>query len=213
MWAIAGRPSLPRVAAALRAGLAPPDRMFDHYLPRALRQVSPRHWTPLEVVARAATWLDDLGIASVVDIGSGAGKFCVAAALACDASFIGLEQRADLVRSARELAELFGVQARVRFEHVTFTPEALPIADAYYVYNPFGENLLRADEQIDLEVELTGERHAREVIAFETMLRGLPRGAHVLAYNGYGGVMPANYTELRADDSFPNALRLWRNDA
>jgi SAM-dependent methyltransferase len=213
MWAIAGRPSLPRIATALREGRVPPDRMFDHYLPRALREVSARHWTPLAVVARVATWLEDLGIRSVVDIGSGAGKFCVAAALASDASFVGLEQRADLVRQARALAQLFGVQARVSFEQGTFTAAALPSADAYYVYNPFGENLLRADEQIDCEVELTAERHARDVIAFETMLDALPRGAHLIAYNGFGGGTPATYSELRSDDSFPNALRLWRKDA
>jgi predicted RNA methylase len=213
MWAIAGRPSLPRLAAALRERREPPDRLFDHYLPRALRQVSARHWTPLAVVARAAAWLDDLGIRSLVDVGSGAGKFCVAAALACDTSFVGIEQRGDLVQAARELARLFGVEGRVRFEQAAFTPCALPPADAYYVYNPFGENLLRSDEQIDLEVELSAERHAREVTAFEAMLRALPSGAHLLAYNGFGGAMPATFSELRSDDSLPNALRLWRKDA
>jgi hypothetical protein len=213
MWEIAGLPSLPRLAAALRDGRAPPDRMFDHYLPRALRSVSPRHWTPLEVVVRAAAWLNDLGITSLVDVGSGAGKFCVAAALASDACFVGIEQREDLVRAARELALRFGVAERVRFEHGTFEPHALPPADAYYVYNPFGENLLRVTEQIDLEVELSAERHAREVTAFEGMLHGLPRGAHLLAYNGFGGRMPASFTELRVDHALPNVLRLLRKDA
>jgi predicted RNA methylase len=175
--------------------------------------VSARHWTPLAVVARAVAWLDDLGISTVVDVGSGAGKFCVAAALACDASFIGVEQREDLVQAARELAQRFGVQARVRFEHGPFTPAALPSAEAYYVYNPFGENLLRADEQIDLAVELSAERHARDVVAFENMLQALPRGAHLLAYNGFGGAMPASFSALRTDDSLPNVLRLWRKDS
>jgi len=47
-----------------------------------------------------------LGIRAVVDIGAGAGKFCVAGALFGKCRFIGLEQYSSLVTSARALVDL-----------------------------------------------------------------------------------------------------------
>ena len=47
-------------------------------------------------------------VQSVVDIGSGAGKFCVAAALGSGCRFTGLEQRPRLVAAARTLAAYTG---------------------------------------------------------------------------------------------------------
>ena len=70
-----------RVAEALRTGICPADRAFDRFLPDDLRVVSAQCWTPLMVAKHAAQWLDDLNVQTVVDIGSGVGKFCVAAAL------------------------------------------------------------------------------------------------------------------------------------
>src|SRR5882724_10120638 len=75
-------PSAARVAEALRAGYCPADRAFDRFLPPRSRQLSSQYWTPLSVATRAAGWFEDLGIRTVVDIGSGAGKFCVAVGLA-----------------------------------------------------------------------------------------------------------------------------------
>lgn len=62
------------LAEMMRTGSCPIDRSFDRFLPEALRLVSPAYWTPLAVAKRAADWLEDLGIRTVVDLGSGAGK-------------------------------------------------------------------------------------------------------------------------------------------
>src|SRR5258708_5890262 len=105
----------PRVADALRAGRCPPDQAFDGFLPAELRVVSHQYWTPLVVAKRTAEWLDDLNVRTVVDIGSGAGKLCVAAALACHCHFTGLERRSRLVAEARTLARVFDVDDRVNF--------------------------------------------------------------------------------------------------
>ena len=67
-----------RLAAVMRTGSCPNDQSFDRFLPEPLRLVSPEYWTPLAVVKRAVDWLEDVGIRTVVDIGSGAGKFCAA---------------------------------------------------------------------------------------------------------------------------------------
>ena len=87
------------IAAALRALRCPTDCTFDRLLPEALRVVSGEYWTPLRVAVRAACWLEDVGVRSVVDIGAGVGKFCVVAALASNCRFVGLEQRRWLVEA------------------------------------------------------------------------------------------------------------------
>jgi hypothetical protein len=209
---LAGRPTIKRVRGALRDGRCPPERMFDRFLEPEMRSVSRRYWTPLLVAVRAAEWFGDLGVRSVVDIGSGPGKFCVGAALAGDATFTGVEQRVRFVVAARSLARTFEVEDRVRFVCGTFGSSelTLPDADAYYLYNPFGENLFPRHDRLDADVDLSVSRYAREVSAMEDMLLQLPLGAYLLTYNGFGGRMPTSYDEIRADYELPNVLRLWR---
>lgn len=159
---------------------------------------------------RAAEWLGELDVRTVVDIGSGAGKFCVAAALSGRCHFTGLEQRPRLVEAARALARLFQVDERTSFVEGVLGETQLPVADAYYLYNPFDENLLGEGEQIDTEVEHSTERFARDVAHVKQLLGSARVGTYVITYNGYGGLLPPAYHEVRVDRELPNVLRLCR---
>ena len=203
-------PSRGFVARALRRGRCPSDHAFDRFLASDLRSASNQHWTPLVVARRAAQWLEELEIRTVCDVGSGAGKFCVAAALAGSAHFVGVEHRANLVVAAEQLAQDFGVARRVKFVHGTFGGTRLPTAAAYYFYNSFGENVLEPDNRVDDAVELSPDRHRRDVAAAEQQLGALPRGTYLLTYNGFGGTAPGCYSELRVDRELPCVLRMWR---
>jgi SAM-dependent methyltransferase len=204
------RPTPEQIADALRMGRCPTDRAFDRFLPDDLQAISSQYWTPLCVVRRAARWLDDLGVRTVIDVGSGAGKFCVAAALAGRCRFVGIEQRPRLVAAARALAELFEVHDRVRFVEGALGETEVPSADAYYLFNPFGENTFGADERIDGEVELSYERYQNDVALAEALLERAPVGTCLLTYNGFGGVVPPDYQKVRLDRELPNVLRMWR---
>jgi SAM-dependent methyltransferase len=197
------------LAAALRSQRCPTDRAFDHLLPEPLRVVSHEYWTPLHVAVRAACWFEEVGVRSVVDIGSGVGKFCVAAALASTCSFVGLEQRGRLVDVARSLVDAFELGERVDFLVGTLGEIRVPDADAYYFFNPFGENLF-FDGHLDKDVELGDERYDRDVAAAESLLRHVPLGTYVLTYNDFGGMMPPTYRLLRTDRHLPRDLCLWR---
>jgi SAM-dependent methyltransferase len=199
-----------QIARELRTEARPVDARFDRFLSARMRAVSRQHWTPLVVAARAARWLDESNVRTVLDIGSGAGKFCVAAALAGHCHFTGLEHRASLVASARQLARAFNVEDRVHFIEGALGSVSVPCADAYYLYNPFEENLSGYDERIDEGVELGEKRYARDLIAVDELLDAAPAGTHVLIYNGFGGALPAGYREVRTDRTLPNVLRLWR---
>jgi SAM-dependent methyltransferase len=206
-------PALPRpeqIAEALRAGRCPEDATFDHFLADPLRELSAQYWTPLEVAARAAQWFEECSVRTVVDIGSGAGKFCVAAALAGHCHFTGLEHRERLVGCARSLARTFQVENRVYFIQGALGSTSIPAADAYYLYNPFEENVMRETERIDESVELSDERQARDLMALRRLLLGARTGTYVLTYNGFGARLPPAYSEVRVDRELPNALRLWK---
>lgn len=185
------------------------DREFDSRLPDDLRTRSRLHWTPLAVARLAAQWIDEFGIRSVVDIGSGVGKFCVAAALSSQASYIGLEQRARLVSVARDLAHSFDLGQRVRFIHGTFGSEEVPNAEAYYMYNPFGENLFGPESQIDGDLDVSEDRYQRGITATEQLLADLPLGTFIITYNGFGGDIPPTFRQLRESHRLPNELQLW----
>jgi hypothetical protein len=69
------------LAAAWRAGEEARDEDFDQFMPHEDQRVSASYWTPMPVAMIAAQWLDYFGAHSVVDVGSGVGKFCIVAAL------------------------------------------------------------------------------------------------------------------------------------
>lgn len=206
----AALPTAHELAAAIRAGGRPHDDLFDRFLPPRLRLASGMFWTPLVVAARAAAWFAELGIVTVVDIGSGAGKFCVAAALGGDCRFIGLEHRQRLVTAAERLARLFQVDDRVQFVAGPLDPSRAPAADAYYLYNPFAENRFGPESQLDADVELGEECYHRDVTATEELLRRAARGTYVVTYNGFGGRVPDSYEKIRVDRTLPNMLRMFR---
>lgn len=203
-------PSPTQVAHALRAGRCPHDRDFDRFLPKRLRAASPQYWTPLRATTRAASWFDSLGVKKVVDIGSGTGKFCIASALQCKAEFVGVEQRAELVATARVVSQLYGVERRVSFLHETFGEVAPPEADAYYLFNPFEENVFGFRTWLDDSVEHSGARFERELQVTWSWLAAARPDTYVVTYNGFGRKLPASYELLRAARDLPCVLKLWR---
>src|SRR5580693_8048600 len=74
------------------------DDRFQHLYPPSVRSLSTRHWTPLHITRRVAQYLTPTDNVKVLDIGSGVGKFCMAAAhFSPSGFFYGVEQRKDLV--------------------------------------------------------------------------------------------------------------------
>jgi SAM-dependent methyltransferase len=198
------------VADSLRTHERPADSAFDRFLPGDLREVSLQYWTPLRVVKRAAEWLNDVNARQVVDVGSGAGKFCIAAALLSTAKFTGVEQSASLVTTARGLARTFGVNGRVTFVHSAFGAVMPPVADAYYFYNPFGSYWFQSSRDDEAELACSTTRRLDEVVVAERFIGSVPQGTYVLTYHGFGGRMPDCYELRRVDATLAGGLRLWQ---
>lgn len=198
------------VTRMLLSGGSLRDQRFDRLLPSRWRAASNQFWTPLDVVKSASNWLTERGVRSVVDVGSGVGKFCVAGALMSrNCHFTGIEQRVQLCTVARDLARLFRVDDRVSILQGHFGVTETPAADCYYFYNPFEENLFPVQEALDDDVELSPSRFRQELRHFRTLVASMPIGTYVLSYNGVGGRVPDCLVEVQVDRTLPAVLRLF----
>ncbi len=207
--------SAAEIRALLIRGHIPADAVFDRLMGSESAAASFQHWTPLSICARVANWMNEFNIHSVVDVGSGSGKFCVATALLSQGSFYGLEQRKHLVFEARALAKTFSLDSLTEFAEGTLQSALLPPCDAYYFYNPFGENLFEPEEglHLDQSVPLSWDTFEQDVAQAYDLLTLAPVGTFVIEYNGFGGELPPHYVPLRAHRGHSSVLRLWQKRA
>lgn len=192
----------------LRRGAAD-DASFDRLYTAPIRARSAEFWTPVAVAFRAAQLLASQNVASVLDIGSGVGKFCLAAACACpDIEFTGIEQRPHLVNAARAAKARLGVtNAHFFAGDATATPWI--DFDGLYLYNPFEENLYLDDNPLDHTVELSRRRLVADVRRVIAALVAAPVGTCMVTYNGFGGEVPATYDLAHIEGAGTNWLRVW----
>lgn len=196
------------ITHALRRRRLVVDRVFDDIFPYELRRASSVHWTPVEVAMRAAQLLVRKGAKStILDIGSGIGKFCIiAAASSAKARVRGIEHRARFVQVARDAANKLGVD--VDFVHGTLENEDASAVDGIYMFNPFAENLCDRQDWLDDSVELNESRFCRDVAITERFLRDARSGTRVVTYCGFGGKMPDEYS-LVLRESRAGRFELW----
>ncbi|HVW27406.1 MAG TPA: methyltransferase domain-containing protein [Polyangiaceae bacterium] len=202
-------PSGASVRQALGAGaLSDPD--FDRLYPEKIQVASWRFWTPIHVAYRAAEVLESLGAARVLDVGSGPGKFCIIGGMvAPNVTFVGVEHRGHLVATAREVASRLDV-SNVHFAVGDATAAALNRFDAYYLYNPFGENLFQREDWLDADVELSFRRYVHDRHRMRAALAQARVGTIVITYHGPGMTMPSGYERLFADPIGSDSLCVWQ---
>jgi hypothetical protein len=181
---------------------------FDRVFPEFVRQRSGQFWTPVEVATRAAAFLAPSPSARVLDVGSGAGKFCIAGALATGASFSGIEQRAPLVAIANMAARRLGAE-RTEFAAGTIEDVDWSLYDGFYFFNPFEENIFREQGCFDTSVVLSEERFWRDIAFIEKVLALVPIGTRVATFHGFGGTIPASYELVDQEPHRGGVLRFW----
>jgi predicted RNA methylase len=186
------------------------DPGFNLLLPGRERRAASRFWTPVAVARRAAHLLGEHGARTVLDVGAGPGKFCITAALhRPEMRWIGVEQRPRLVQVARSLIRRMGLaNADVR------VGDAVGVDwsefDAFYFFNPFGENLFADEaERLDSSVELSRRRFMADSSLVEQALQRAPLGTVVVTYYGFGGRIPGAFTPMHREAAGTDWLRVW----
>lgn len=193
------------VTRLLRGGEIVPDETFDEVFPDAVRHVSEVHWTPVEVAYRAARLLAPTRSARVLDIGAGAGKFCLIAAAATGADVHGVERNPYLASVAREAARRMGLAIDVR--DGSFESEEPSTFDGIYLFNPFTESLCVPGAVAAFEHDA---RRSRSAIRRATkFLRGVRVGARVATFCGFGAPMPKRYELMIREQRGGGLLEIW----
>ena len=181
------------------------DEKFDQIYPEKIRKLSPLQWTPVRVAAEAVKFLVAGPGTRVLDIGCGPGKFCLVAATLTDGHFAGIEQRADLAAAARAAAKALGL-TNVEIMHGNVTNIAFADYDAFYLFNPFEENMA-CGHKIDSAVPLSPMLFKKYNTHVAAQLGLRPIGTRVVTYAGYADEIPSCYD--CESTLFRDELKFW----
>lgn len=182
------------------------DLQFHQLYPASLHTQANMHWTPLHVARKAAEFLAVGQTPRILDIGSGAGKFCLAAA--CyhpHASYTGVEQRKELVAAAEQARNLLGLE-QVSFLHQNLLDTDLASYDHFYFFNAFFENLEEAF-RIDQAVPYSGELYAKYNRYLFRQLEKRPSGTRLVTYHSTEAEVPGAYHEVAVAEE--GLLKYW----
>ena len=141
----------------------------------------------------------------VLDIGSGPGKFCAVGAAATEGHFTGVEQRENLVSAAKMMVRHYGLP-RVEIAHANVTCVNFLHFDAFYLFNPFEENVYPT-LRIDFQVELTPGLYVSYTDYVRRQLSMVPPGTKIATYCGDCDEIPSCYDCL--ETSFAGRLKFW----
>lgn len=116
------------------------DSTFNELYPNHIKELANRHWTPIAVARMAAEYLAEEPNSKVLDIGAGAGKFCLVGAASTKGMFFGVEQRAALTKISKKIANRHKI-TNVEFIHSNINEISFSDYDAFYFFNSFYENI------------------------------------------------------------------------
>jgi len=178
---------------------------FNSSLPDYLQARSKRFFTPFHIAQTATDWLTEDGKKRVLDIGAGVGKFCVAGATHSDSFFCGIEYRPSLAKIANELIIKFNISNAV-VQQGDITEIDFENFDAFYLYNPFFENLIPA-LRLNNEVELAASLYGYYFNHTEKQLDKAKSGTRLVTYHGNNFEVPKAYKKVKENKD--NTLKLW----
>lgn len=189
----------------LRLGYSIDDEDFDKIYSRTMRKVSDIHFTPVEVARAAAEFLVRVPGTQVLDVGSGAGKFCMIGASCTNGLFTGIEQRKYLCLYANFLSKYHRL-SNTTFIHSNITEIDFKQFNAVYFYNAFYENIFQ-DSAIDASVPLDKSLYLKYSQYMCEQLDQMPMGTRLATYFSYADEVPASYEIQTA--IFDRKLKLW----
>jgi hypothetical protein len=184
----------------------PKESDFCQLYPLHIQQLDIKHWSPLIVVNRATKFLVHKPDAKILDIGSGAGKFCLAGAYyKPSAFFYGVEQRQYLVDCAISVNTKLG-SLNVDFFHKNFTQLDFKEFDNFYFYNSFFENIAGSDT-IDDTIDYSIELYNYYTRVLSRKLDELPSGTRIVTYKSLDYEIPTSYQLV--ETQFDTLLKFW----
>jgi hypothetical protein len=182
------------------------DKVFDAIYSNELKAVAEIHFTPIEVAKKAAHFLVEKRGDRILDIGSGAGKFCMIGSVFTDGFFTGVEQRGHLHECAKSISKQYDL-TNIHFINANIIDISFTDFDGFYLFNPFYENLNESGKMDDL-VELKRDLYEKYSNYVKMQLDLKPIGTKLVTYFSYLTEIPDSYRMQFSD--FEGKLKMWK---
>ena len=187
----------------LKLGMDVADEAFNSIYPERINKFARSHWTPVRVAKVAAQFLAETPGAKVLDIGSGAGKFCMIGSVFTKGHFTGVEQRESLYQLSNRLLQCYRL-LNVKFIHSNITQIEFREYNAFYYFNSFFENIEQS-KAIDNTVEIDKHLYGLYSEYMREQLSGMPIGTRLATY--WSDEVPVGY-KLQSEN-FDGFLKMW----
>lgn len=182
------------------------DTQFHQLYAESLLAQASMHWTPLHIARKAAGFLAAEKGKNILDIGSGGGKFCLAAAYYQPGCFFsGIEQRKTLVDAANTAANLMQLQ-NVAFYHHNLIETDLAQYDHFYFFNAFYENL-EDEYKIDTAIPYSKKIYSDYNRYLYRQLDKKPAGTRLATFHSTQDEIPGSYHEVGGSED--GVLKFW----
>jgi 16S rRNA A1518/A1519 N6-dimethyltransferase RsmA/KsgA/DIM1 with predicted DNA glycosylase/AP lyase activity len=184
------------------------EETVNSLLPERVRSKARRFFTPRKIAIQAALWLSGDDHRKILDIGAGVGKFCLYGASHTKSDFVGIEMRSHLVDIAENLLEAFEIK-NAKVIHGNITEFNFFEYEAFYLYNPFHENIapiLKMDDTILLSKDF----YCIYIQYTRAQLALAKKGTKLVTYHGLNNEVPSSYKLV---EQFANGdLKYWIKD-
>ncbi len=182
---------------------------FNSIYPENIRKHARVHWTPVDVAKIAAQYLAVKPAAKVLDIGSGAGKFCMIGSALTNGFFTGIEQRENLVQVSRKISKYYRLK-NVEFIHSNIIHVPFSEFDSFYFFNSFYENR-EAFSSIDYSITLNTKYYSLYSEYVKSELSKTPAGTRLVTYHSELKEVPSSF-QLQAT-ACDDCLIFWKKSS
>lgn len=182
------------------------NNSFDQLYTSSVQEIAEFHFTLVEVALASAAYLVDAPTSRVLDIGAGAGKFCLIGAATTNGHFTGVELRTNLVKIAQDLSTAHQIN------NTTFIEDNITNIDfksysAFYHFNAFYENIDPTGE-IDQTIPLNKKLYTSYSQYVKDQLQTMPIGTKLATYFSYKEEVPNCYKVVKK--LFGGKLIFWK---
>ena len=182
------------------------DEDINSLYPIHIQKLSNTHWTHLEIAIKSARFLSQGGRKSLLDLGSGSGKFCLVAAMMCkEVEIVGVEQRDNLVRLSRKICSSLQLN-NLKFLHANLLDVDFKEYESFYFFNSF-EEMINSKDKLDKTQELDVIAHAAYIQLLRRKFDETPVGSRIVTYCGECAEIPDSYSLVKTENR--GNLRFW----
>jgi Methyltransferase domain len=189
----------------IRLNIEIKDSEFDVIYSKKIKKVSDIHFSPIDVCKIAANFLVDKDGKRILDVGAGAGKFCMIGSVCTEGFFTGVEQRTHLHDLAKSISIKYDL-SNVAFINSNIMDISFQDFDGFYLFNPFYENI-NVSGKMDDAVELKRELYDKYSLYVKIQLGLKPIGTKLVTYFSYLTEIPESYKMKFSD--FDGKLKMW----